>query len=102
MGKFRAIKKLGTISIGLGAGAAVGVFRGMPGERSSAVVEGALLGGALGGAAAFARPLVKVGTRIVKSEAKHASRVAKVMGKRKGQVIFRRIRGRLVPIRAKK
>jgi len=77
---------------GLAAGgAAQGFAQGDPGHRIDAAKEGLLHGAFIGGAV--------VGGAVV---GKRLGRKARVMGKRKGKLMFRRIRGRLVPIRSKK
>ena len=76
---------------GMTVGAATAAFsQSQPGLRTEAGREGAI-GGAIMGAASIGALAV----------GKKYGRVAKVMGARKGSVIFRRIRGRIVKIKVK-
>jgi len=68
-------------------GAAQGLYQGQPGHRIDAAKEGAIHGALIGGVAL-------VGAY----KGKKLARKAAVMGKRKGKLIFRKIRGRIVPI----
>ncbi len=111
MGKF-SLGKLGValskipkkryVQAGLVAGAAAGgtaqgYFGGIPGQRKEAAKEGFKTGVLIGSVAAFSPSIYLLGKRVVKMETKPF--VNGVVGR--GKVIFKRIRGRIVPIRVK-
>ncbi len=107
MGKFSFSKKIKLAVIGTGTtiGAATGFTHSEPGLRKHGVVEGAAKGFLGGSALAFAPELARFAGRTAKTEIKDLVKGAKsIRGKglrlkTKGKVIFRRIRGKLRPIR---
>ena len=85
------------LGVGTGIGAISGLSRAEPGLRKQGAKEGAIVGLTLGGAIAFSPALVRFAGRTIKTEAKRGFKLAKKTGK----VVFRRIRGRIIPIRKK-
>ena len=85
----------------IGTGAVIGAHSfesaAVPGLKFQAAKEGAFFG-AIGGAGLVVAPTIaKVGLRAAKKSAGRAMRNAAKQGK----VVFRRIRGRIVPVRIK-
>lgn len=97
MSKFKiASKVLKHLAIGATAGAFVGATQTIPGQRGAGAKEGALHGAyAIGGLMA----LPKLGRAAAKTVliGRAGLRHTKVV--RTGRIMFRRIRGRLVPIK---
>lgn len=87
----------GIIGGAAAGGTAQGYFGGIPGNRKAAAAEGFKMGVLVGGATAFSPSIYRLGKRVVKMETKPF--VNGVVGR--GKVIFKRIRGRIVPIRVK-
>ena len=85
------------IVTGASVGSVSGIARSQPGLRKEGAREGAIAGGIVGGALAFSPSVARFAGRTVKAEAK---RVGKKVVKG-GKYIFRRIRGKIVRIKAK-
>lgn len=105
MAKKFALKNIGRpvgraaryIGIGATAGALGSLSNSQAGLRREAAIQGAVTGASIGSIASFARPILKFGGQVTKRETVRAAKIAK----RKGGVIFRRVRGRVIPIRVK-
>jgi outer membrane lipoprotein SlyB len=91
--KYRTALFLG----GATAGAVSGLTSGMPGHRKDAAIEGAISGGVTGLAIASTPFVLKKSAGVAKAAFKTGAAKAKAQGR----VLFRRVRGRLVPIRMK-
>lgn len=87
--------KLGFLAGGAIAGAAAGANIGQPGLKGEAAVSGAITGATVGSLPIIGKPALKIINRGIATApaVRNAARGARVM--------FRRIRGRIVPIRQK-
>ena len=90
--------KAGLVTGGALTGGIVNALSASPGDKAPAFREGIFKGLLIGAGVAFSPAIIRVSARAIKSEAKLA---AKVVSKR-GKIVFRRIRGRIIPIRVKK
>jgi len=89
--------RMGIIAGATIAGAGGGFVSGQPGHRMDYAKEGALAGAGIGTGVVLAPRLAKWG-------AKKTATIARASAKRgyeSGKVMFRRIRGRIIPIRTK-
>jgi len=85
--------RFGILAASTAVGAAQGFMMGTPGHRKDYMTEGALLGATVGTGIIIAPKLAKWGAGKAKSAAGK--------GYSSGKVMFRRIRGRIVPVRSK-
>lgn len=89
------IKKFAFVSGSIFAGATHGFITGQPGHRIDSAKEGALMGAAAG-AAIVAAPSV---ARLVGNKASAGIKRTVEAAKQSGKVVFRRLHGRIIPIR---
>lgn len=91
MGKFSGLSRFKKIASTLGiaatSGAVISNFRAEPGLKGEGTKLGAIEGAAIGATILGAKPVAKALAKAAKS---------------KGRIVFRRIRGRVVPIRVRK
>jgi len=86
-------RKASLVGVGIASGAAAGFSSGMPGHRKDYAKEGAMTGGLLAAGSIFAAGKAMKGAgKAMKGAGKLATGA---------KTVFRRIRGRIIPIRVK-